>query len=83
MIGLTGKHYGRCCECMIVKLVKGIKTMYFNTLACVRVQGGESKCFKIGSGMKQGCIMSPWLFNVYMDAVIKDVKVGIGARFLE
>ena len=21
----------------------------------------------INSGMRQGCIMSPWLFNVYMD----------------
>ena len=23
------------------------------------------------SGVKQGCIMSPWLFSVYMDAVMK------------
>ena len=30
--------------------------------------------------------MSPWLFNVYMDAVMKEVKMGIGrrgVRFLE
>ena len=30
--------------------------------------------------------MSPWLFNVYMDAVMKKVKVGMGkrgVRFLE
>ena len=25
----------------------------------------------IDSGVRQGCIMSPWLFNVYMDEVIK------------
>ena len=24
--------------------------------------------------------MSPWLFNVYMDAVIKEVKMGMGRR---
>ena len=26
------------------------------------------------SGERQGCIMSPWLLNEYMDAVIKNVK---------
>ena len=32
------------------------------------------------------CIMSPWLFNVYMDAVMKEVKMGMwrmGVTFLE
>ena len=40
----------------------------------------------IDSGVRQGCIMSPWLFHVYMDAVMKDVKMGMerrGVRFLE
>ena len=30
--------------------------------------------------------MSPWFFNVYMDAVMKEVKMGMGrrrGRFLE
>ena len=27
-----------------------------------------------------GCIMSPWLFNVYMDGVMKEVKMGMGRR---
>ena len=38
--------------------------------------------FRIDSGVIQGCIMSPWLFNVYM----KEVKMGMGRRgvcFLE
>ena len=28
--------------------------------------------------MRQGCIISPWLFNVYMGAVMKELKTGIG-----
>ena len=28
-------------------------------LACVRVKGGESECFRINRGMRQGGIMSP------------------------
>ena len=68
------------------KLLNGFKSMYVNSIACVRVKGGESECFRIDSGVRQGCIISPWLFNVNMDAVMKKVKVGIGkmgVRFLE
>ena len=36
---------------------------------CVRVKGGEGEQFRIYSGVRQGRIMSPWLFNVYMDGV--------------
>ena len=35
---------------------------------------------RINSGVKHGCIMSPWLFYVYMDAVMKEVKWGMGMR---
>ena len=61
-------------------LVNDIKSIYANTLACFRVKGGECSCFRIDSGMRQGCTMSPWLFNVYMDAVMKKVKMGMGGR---
>ena len=54
--------------------------MYVNSLACVRVKGGESECFWINSGVRQGCIMSPQLFNVYMAAVMEVVKMGMGRR---
>ena len=36
--------------------------------------------FRIDSGVRQGCILSPWLFNVHMDVVMKDVKIGMGRR---
>ena len=58
--------------------------MYASSLACVRVREGESECFRIDSSVRQGCIMSPWLFNVYMEIVMKDAKMGmgkIGVRF--
>ena len=51
-------------------------------IACVRIKGDESGKFRIDSGVRQGCIMSPWLFNVYMDGVIKEVKTGMGRRRL-
>ena len=64
----------------------GIKSIYFDSLACVKVKEGESEGFRIDGGVKQGFIISPWLFNVYMDAVMNEVKMGMrrrGVRFLE
>ena len=46
----------------------------------------ESECFKIDTGVRQGCIMSTWLLNVHMGAVMKKLKMEIGrmgVRFLE
>ena len=51
------------------KLLGGIESMYVDSLACIRVKGGENERFRIDSGVRQGCITSLWLFNVYMDGV--------------
>ena len=61
------------------KLLNGIKSIYVKSLACVRVKGCESECFRIHNGVRQVCIMSPWLLNVYIDTMI-EFKVGIGKR---
>ncbi len=34
-------------------------------------------------GVRQGCVMSPWLFSIYMDGCIREMKVRVrdlGAR---
>ena len=49
--------------------------MNVNSSASVRVKGGEIEWFRIYSGIREGFIMSPWLFNIYMDGVIKEVKM--------
>ena len=51
------------------KLYNGIKSMHVNSLVCVKGKEGESECFKIDCGMGQECILSPPLFNVYVDIV--------------
>ena len=68
------------------KLLRGIKSMYVDSLACVRVKWNESEQYRIHSGVAHGCIMSILLFNVYMDGVMKDLKMEVGRRevsFLE
>ena len=34
-------------------------------------------------GLRQGCVMSPWLFNVYMDEVVREVNVTVLGKGLE
>ena len=58
-----------------VKLLSGIKSMYVDSSACIRVKGDGSERFRINSGVRQGCIMSPWLLNVYTEAEMKEVKM--------
>ena len=61
-------------------LLSGIKSMYVDRSSCARVKWGESERFRIDRGMRQGCIMSPWLFNVYMNGLMKERKMGMGRR---
>ena len=59
--------------------------MYVDSSASVRVKGSESERIRMDSVVSQGCIMSPWVFNVYMDGMMKE-KMGMGrrgVRFLE
>ena len=68
------------------KLLIGIKSICVDSSACVRVKEGVSEEFMIDSGVRQGCIMFPWLFKVYMDGVMKKVKMEMrrrGVSFME
>ena len=62
------------------KLLSGINSIYANSLAYVTVKGSKTEDFRIDSDMRQGCIMFPWHFNVYMDAVMEEAKMGLGKR---
>ena len=42
-----------------------------------------SESFTVNVGLTQGCVMSPWLFNVYMDGVIREVNVSALVKGLE
>ena len=62
------------------KLLSGIKSRYVNNIAWLRVNEGERECFRIDSGARQVWIMSPWLFNLYIDVVMKEVKIRMRKR---
>ena len=42
-----------------------------------------SEWFPVNVGLRQGSVMSPWLFNVYMDGVVREVNVRVLEKGLE
>ena len=59
------------------KLLKAEQSFYIDSRAYVQVGNDVSEWFPVKDGLRQGCVMSPWLFNVYMDGVIRRVNVGV------
>ena len=39
--------------------------------------------FRVNVGLRQGCVMSPWLFNIYMGGVVREVNVGVLGKGLD
>ena len=37
----------------------------------------------VNPGLRQGCVMSQWLFKVYMDGVVREVNVRVLGKGLE
>ncbi len=60
------------------KLLRAVKSFYEETSACVKISGQTSEHFEIKVDLRQGCVMSPWLFNIYMDGVMREVKGKVG-----
>ncbi len=46
--------------------------------ACVKVNGELSDSFTVGVRVRQGFAMSPWLFNIFMDGCMREVKAKVG-----
>ena len=57
------------------------KSLYENSSCCIQSSRGTSPSFNILSGVKQGCILSPFLFLLVIDFVLKrslrDGTVGV------
>src|SRR5574337_1278152 len=57
-------------EMRIPDLACLLRNMYEGQEATVRTRHGTTDWFQIGKGVRQGCIWSPCLFNLYAEYII-------------
>ena len=49
-----------------------LRNPYAGQEATVRIGQGTTDWFQIGKGVRQGCILSPWLFNLYAEYIMRN-----------
>ena len=52
-----------------------LRNLYAGQEATVRTGHGTTDWFQIRKGVRQGCILSPWLFNLYAEYIMR--KLGL------
>ena len=49
-----------------------LRNLYAGQKATVRAGHGTTDWFQIGKGVRQGCILSPYLFNFYAEGIMRN-----------
>ena len=57
-----------------------IRNLYWEQTADIRIGGETSKWTSIKRGVRQGCVLSPDLFNLYSEVILRDIKDMPGAK---
>ena len=67
-----------------VSIIRTLENLYGKTLSAVLFNGSEVECFRTEVGVRQGCLLSPTLFNIerIMCEALDDHEgsVSIGGR---
>ena len=56
------------------KIVNIIKNLYLDTKCAVVIDGQITDWFSVNVGVRQGCLLSPTLFNIFLEYVMKELK---------
>ena len=65
------------------RLLRGVKSLYVGSKACVRLGNEVSEWFPVRVGLRQGCVMLLWLFNLYIDGVVRELNARVLGRGLK
>lgn len=61
------------------KLVVLLEDMYRKSVSAVRVDGELTDWFKVTVGVRQGCNLSPYLFNLLLEAMMQEAMKSVDA----
>ena len=70
-IGITGKFYDI------------IKYIYDGDQVCIKLGNQITPLIKTAMGVRQGCVLSPLLFNIYMSDFPKSLSADIGVKLTD
>ena len=56
-----------------IKYISLIKDMYNNVMTRIHARGGETDTFPLTIGLYQGSTLSPYIFDLVIDEVTKDI----------
>ena len=52
-----------------------LRNLYADQEATIRTGHGTTDWFQIGKGGRQGCILSPCLFNLYVEYIMRNTRL--------
>ena len=52
-----------------------LRNLYEGQEATVRILNGTTDWFRIKKGVRQGCLLSPCLFNLYTEHIMRKVRL--------
>src|SRR6218665_2354902 len=62
-------------------LIQLLKGLYEDQSAVIRIEFRDTDRFKIKKGVRQGCILSPFLFNLYAERIMRKAEMeALGKR---
>ena len=53
-----------------------LRNLYAGQEAIIRTRRGTTDWFQIGKGVHQGCMLSPCLFNLYAEYIMRNAGLG-------
>eukprot|EP00955_Chlamydomonas_euryale_P071823 361207-Chlamydomonas_euryale.AAC.2 len=53
-------------------MIKLLEDLHTGTEAVVRVDGEVERSFSVKTGVRQGCVIAPTLFNVFVDHILQE-----------
>mgnify|MGYP002042348569 CR=1 FL=1 len=56
------------------KLIALLRSLYDKQKAKVQLENTTSECFEVSKGVRQGCILSPHLFSLYTEDIMRRVE---------